>query len=313
MHGYYLRTVADVPLDGRPVVLRVRVRRLVFPTMGCRSTFREQVPGVLERNQRRTARLTGQVRSVVRELARRAGVRLLAALPVRLSRQTAIRVLLRIPLPPRLVPKAVGVDDFALRRRRRYSTVVVDAETHARIDVLPDRKADTLADWLREHSGVEIVARDGSTTYAQAVRRALPAAIQVSDAVASLARPGPSQARRSRHRAAGRGTDHRPRLGYRRGQRPVHRYHRRHCVRDRHPRRGTLCWNASGARLPAPGPSGRGAAGHRPRRSGGERPAPRPDRRSSPDGCHRLSRLRGAPDVLGPAAAPPHVDRTGRR
>ncbi len=89
VHGYHQRTVTDVPLDGRPVVVRVRVRRLVCPTIDCRSTFREQVPGVLERYQRRTARLTGQVRSVVRELAGRAGVRLLTALSVRLSRQTA--------------------------------------------------------------------------------------------------------------------------------------------------------------------------------------------------------------------------------
>src|SRR5262245_54846153 len=115
--------------------------------MDCRSTFRKQVPGVLERYQRRTAQLTGQLRSVVRELAGRANVRLLAALQVRLSRQTAIRVLLRIPLPPRPIPKVVGVDGFALRRRHRYSTVVVDTEAHARIDVLPDRKAGTLADW----------------------------------------------------------------------------------------------------------------------------------------------------------------------
>ncbi|MGY4103955.1 ISL3 family transposase [Nocardia sp. R16R-3T] len=181
VHGYHLRTVTDVPLDGRPVILRVRVRRLVCPTPDCRSTFREQVPGVLERYQRRTARLTGQVRSAVRELAGRASVRLLAASAVALSRQTAIRVLLRIPLPVRPTPAAIGVDDFALRRRHTYSTIVIDAETHERIDVLPDRKADTPAQWLREHPGVEIVARDGSTTYAEAVRRVLPAAIQASD------------------------------------------------------------------------------------------------------------------------------------
>jgi transposase len=54
VHGYQLQTVADVPLDGRRVVVRVRVRRLVCPTHGCRHTFREQVPGVLERYQRRT-------------------------------------------------------------------------------------------------------------------------------------------------------------------------------------------------------------------------------------------------------------------
>jgi hypothetical protein len=50
------------------VVVRVRVRRLLCPTSGCRHTFREQVPGVLERYQRRTARLTRQVKAVVKEL-----------------------------------------------------------------------------------------------------------------------------------------------------------------------------------------------------------------------------------------------------
>ncbi|MEV5646486.1 transposase family protein, partial [Streptomyces flaveolus] len=36
VHGYYWRTVADVPVDDRRVVVRVRVRRLVCPTRGCR-------------------------------------------------------------------------------------------------------------------------------------------------------------------------------------------------------------------------------------------------------------------------------------
>ena len=75
VHGYHWRTVADVPVDGRRVVarvrVRVRVRPLVCPTRGCRHTFREQVPGVLERYQRRTTRLNSQVRAVVKELAGR--------------------------------------------------------------------------------------------------------------------------------------------------------------------------------------------------------------------------------------------------
>jgi transposase len=65
VHGYHWRTVADVPVDSRRVVVRVRVRRLVCPTRGCRHTFREQVPGVLDRYQRRTTRLTRQVKAVV--------------------------------------------------------------------------------------------------------------------------------------------------------------------------------------------------------------------------------------------------------
>nr|WP_086018991.1 ISL3 family transposase [Streptomyces viridosporus] len=181
VHGYQLRTVADVPVDDRRVVVRVRVRRLVCPTPGCRHTFREQVPGVLERYQRRTARLTRQVKTVVKELAGRAGARLLAILQVGLSRHTALRALLRIPLPTGRVPRVIGVDDFALRRRHRYATVVIDAETHERIDVLPDRTAGTLEAWLREHPGIEVVCRDGSATYAEAIRRALPHAVQVAD------------------------------------------------------------------------------------------------------------------------------------
>jgi transposase len=38
VHGYCQRTVADVPVDARPVLVRVRVRRLVCPTRGCRQT-----------------------------------------------------------------------------------------------------------------------------------------------------------------------------------------------------------------------------------------------------------------------------------
>lgn len=49
--------------------------------------------------------------------------------------------------------------------------VVIDAESHERIDVLPDRTADTLEAWLRENPGVEVVCRDGSATYAEAIRR----------------------------------------------------------------------------------------------------------------------------------------------
>jgi transposase len=58
VHGYHERTLADVPVEARRVVVVVRVRRLVCPVLGCpRQTFREQLPGALERYQRRTPRL----------------------------------------------------------------------------------------------------------------------------------------------------------------------------------------------------------------------------------------------------------------
>ncbi len=111
VHGYHERTVADAPAGGRRVLVKVKVRRMRCPVLDCKAqTFREQVPGVLDRYQRRTTRLTGQLSAVACELAGRAGARLLPALGILVSRHTALRVLLRIPLPEAEVPRVLGID-----------------------------------------------------------------------------------------------------------------------------------------------------------------------------------------------------------
>jgi transposase len=182
VHGYHERTAADLPADGRRVVVKVRARRMRCPVPGCTvQTFREQVPGVLERYQRRISRLTAQVSVVARVLAGRASARLLPALGIVVSRHSALRVLLKIPLPALVVPRVLGIDDFALRRGLVYATVFIDAETSRRVDVIPGRTTDAAADWLREHPGAEVLCRDGSAAYGEAARRALPQAVQASD------------------------------------------------------------------------------------------------------------------------------------
>lgn len=59
--------------------------------------------------------------------------------------------------------------------------MLINAETGQRVDVLPGRTAEALEAWLNGHPGVQVVCRDGSGAYAEAVRRALPDAVQVSD------------------------------------------------------------------------------------------------------------------------------------
>lgn len=152
--------MADVPVDGRKVVVHVQVRRLVCPVLECRrQTFREQVPGLMERVQRRTTRLTSQVSAVVKELCGRAAARLSRFLAVPMSFATALRLLRRIPVPVVRTPRVVGVGDFALRRRHRYATIIIDAETGERIDVLPGREVAGLEAWLFEHPGIETMPR----------------------------------------------------------------------------------------------------------------------------------------------------------
>jgi transposase len=49
------------------------------------------------------------------------------------------------------------------------------------IDLLPDRDATTVKKWLEDHSAVEVISRDRSSSYAQAAAESAPNAQQVAD------------------------------------------------------------------------------------------------------------------------------------
>jgi transposase len=101
IHSRYNRRLKDLPWEGIPLQIELRVRRFFCNTENCgHQIFTERLPNTVQRYARRTCRLSASLEQVTSALGGSAGSRLAQQLGILASGSTLLRQLRRKVIMP---------------------------------------------------------------------------------------------------------------------------------------------------------------------------------------------------------------------
>lgn len=67
----------------------------------------------------------------------------------------------------------ICIDDFAIKKRQEYGTIMIDIHTHKIIDLIESREQVDIIKWLESYPNIKVVSRDRSITYKNAIQEAI--------------------------------------------------------------------------------------------------------------------------------------------
>jgi len=182
IHSTYMRYPADLAWAEWKIVLQLMVKRFFCRNSACQKrTFAEQFPDLVARYARRTERVVRRQQQVSMNVCAQTAEKLLILNQIGISDTTINRLIRDLPDPEAFPVRVLGVDDWAKRKRHSYGTILIDHERRRVVDLLPDREAESVQKWLKEHPEVEIVTRDRGKNYIEGITLGSPDAIQIAD------------------------------------------------------------------------------------------------------------------------------------
>jgi len=163
--------------------LQLRARKFFCLNKSCpRKVFTENFSLGILPYARRLCRSIDVLRNIGLEVGGNKGALIGRIVGDPVSSSTMLRLVKQLEIEePLLTSGIVGVDDWAFKKGRNYGTIIVALESRKVIDLLPDREADTLSQWLLRLPEIYTVARDRASAYSRGIKNGTANAIEVAD------------------------------------------------------------------------------------------------------------------------------------
>ncbi|OCS89624.1 hypothetical protein A6K76_12305 [Caryophanon latum] len=178
-HSFYSRKLQDLSIRMQHVQIHLQSRKWFCVERFCTQQIFTERFTWLQPYARKTERLQQFLRQLVFSMSCRQAERIIQPYLRRVSHDAFLRLIraTTIELPH---TTAIGIDDFAFRKGADYGTLICDLTTHQPLAILPSRTSTVVESWLRTQPQLQIVSRDGSKTYREAIT-ANSSITQVSD------------------------------------------------------------------------------------------------------------------------------------
>lgn len=176
VHDYRMQIIKDVPL-GRTTLLHLRKRRY---RCDCGKRFFEKNT-FLPRYYRSTSRLVAKIITAFHETVSASKI----GTQFNVSGATAMRYFKYVSFRPTKLPEVLSVDEFKGNSGgQKYNSIIVDAEKHKVIDILPNRFENDLIRYFSQFQSktdVKYFVCDMNPHFREVAKACFPKAVIVAD------------------------------------------------------------------------------------------------------------------------------------
>lgn len=181
LSGTYTRLIQDIPIRNQQTWLEVKVKQYYCDNKKCEVKVFSEETSFAKVNQVKTDSLLQMILAISLYLSNTSCSLILGFLGIKVSADTIQNIYDNITIEDDPNVEAIGIDDVATRKGRKYATAIYNQKNHRLIALLEGRDAKVVKEWLKEHPKIKIAARDRASAYASAITEILPNCIQVAD------------------------------------------------------------------------------------------------------------------------------------